>query len=117
MRPPCEIVVQRVLPAIRSELARIMLEDGMPQQQVANRLGLSKAAVSQYVSSKRGKDVCFPSDIEEKIKDLAESLAGSLAGNDAVSSLCAVCKGIQSSGWLCREHLQKSDSCTYCLKK
>ncbi|MCX9010509.1 MAG: winged helix-turn-helix transcriptional regulator [Candidatus Methanoperedens sp.] len=59
MRPPCEIVVQRILPAIRAELARIMLDGGLPQQQVANRLGLSKAAVSQYVSAKRGKDLSF----------------------------------------------------------
>ncbi len=117
MRPPCEIVVQKVLPAIRAELARIMLEEGLPQQQVAMRLGLSKAAVSQYVSAKRGKEISFSSDTGKKIKELAESLVGELAPNDAVGSLCAVCKGIQASGWLCREHLQKSDDCTYCLKK
>jgi predicted transcriptional regulator len=117
MRPPCEIVVQKVLPAIRAELARMMLEEGFPQQQIANRLGLSKAAVSQYVSAKRGKDITFSSDTEEKIRELAKSLAGDLNANDAVSSLCSVCKGIQASGWLCKEHLQKNDSCTYCLKK
>lgn len=117
MRPPCEIVVQRVLPAIRAELARIMLEEGLPQQQVANRLGLSKAAVSQYVSAKRGKDISFPAEIEEKINELAKSLIGDMTPNDAVSNLCAVCKGIQSSGWLCKEHQQKNDACTYCLNK
>ncbi len=117
MRPPCEIVVQKVLPAIRSELARIMLEEGLPQQQVANRLGLTKAAVSQYVSAKRGGDISFPTDIEEKINELAKSLAGNLSANDAVTNLCAVCKGIQSSGWLCKEHQQKKDECTYCLGK
>ena len=117
MRPPCEIVVQKVLPAIRAELARIMLEEGLPQQQVANRLGLSKAAVSQYVSAKRGKDLSFSQDTDEKIRELAKSLAGDLGANDAVGSLCSVCKGIQSSGWLCKEHLPKSSACTYCLKK
>jgi hypothetical protein len=117
MRPPCEIVVQKVLPAIRSELARIMIEEGLPQQQVANRLGLSKAAISQYVSSKRGKEVSFPSDIEGNINELALNLIGNLTPNDAVSNLCAVCKGIQMSGWLCKEHQQKNNSCTYCLKK
>ena len=117
MRPPCEIVVQKVLPAIRAELARLMLEEGLPQQQVANRLGLSKAAVSQYVSAKRGKDIQFSPATGEKIRELAESLARELSPNDAVTGLCAVCKGIQASGWLCREHLQKSDDCTYCLKK
>lgn len=116
MRPPCEIVVQKVLPAIRAELARIMLADGLPQQQVANRLGLSKAAVSQYVSAKRGKDLSFSPQTLEKISELARSLAGDMTANDAVSSLCAVCKGIQSSGQLCSEHSQKNDACTYCLK-
>jgi len=116
MRPPCEIVVQKVLPAIRAELARIMLADGIAQQQVANRLGLSKAAVSQYVSAKRGRELSFSPQTHEKINELAQSLAGNLTANDAVSSLCAVCKGIQASGLLCREHLQKDDTCTYCLK-
>lgn len=116
MRPPCEIVVQKVLPAIRAELARIMLADGLAQQQVANRLGLSKAAVSQYISAKRGGELTFSPQIQEKINELAQSLAGNLTANDAVSSLCAVCKGIQSSGSLCREHLKKQDECTYCLK-
>lgn len=46
---------------------------------------MAKSAVSQYVSSKRGKDITFPSIIEERIKELA----GSLTGNDAVSNLCA----------------------------
>ncbi len=117
MRPPCEIVVQKILPAIRAELARIMLEGGLPQQQVANKLGLSKAAVSQYLSAKRGQDVSFPPEIEDKINELARSLAGNLAPNDSVSGLCTVCRGIQSSGWLCGEHHQKKESCTYCLKR
>ncbi len=117
MRPPCEIVVQRILPAIRAELAKIMLDEGLPQQQVANRLGLSKAAVSQYVSAKRGKDLSFSSDTEKQIRELAKNLAGDMKANDAVSSLCAVCKGIQSSGWLCKEHIKKNDACTYCLNR
>ncbi|KCZ70328.1 putative transcriptional regulator [Candidatus Methanoperedens nitroreducens] len=117
MRPPCEIVVQKVLPAIRAELARIMLESGLPQQEVASRLCLSKAAISQYVSAKRGRYMPFPPDTEEKIKELAKSLAEDLEVNDAVSSLCAVCRDIQSSGWLCKEHMQKNNQCTYCLKR
>lgn len=117
MRPPCEIVVQKILPAIRAELARILIDEGLPQQQVASKLGLSKAAVSQYVSAKRGKEITFSQDIEERIQELAKSLVEELAPNEAVSNLCAVCRGIQASGWLCKEHLQKNGSCTYCLEK
>ena len=117
MRPPCEIVVQKVLPAIRAELARIMIEEGLPQQQVANRLGLTKSAISQYVSAKRGTNVSFPSDIEENINELARNLIENITPNDAVSNLCAVCKGIQTSGWLCKEHHNKDESCTYCIEK
>jgi len=93
------------------------LFEGLPQQQVASKLGLSKAAVSQYVSAKRGKEITFSQDIEERIQELAESLVEELAPNEAVSNLCAVCRDIQASGWLCREHLQKNGSCTYCLEK
>ncbi|MCX9010508.1 MAG: hypothetical protein OIN66_05220 [Candidatus Methanoperedens sp.] len=52
-----------------------------------------------------------------QIRELAKSLAGDLKANDAVSSLCAVCKGIQASGWLCKEHNQKNDACTYYLNR
>ena len=53
---PCEYIVWRGLPVLRKEIARSMIDNfGLSQTEAAQRLGLSPAAVSQYLSGKRGK--------------------------------------------------------------
>ncbi|MGZ4919029.1 MAG: transcriptional regulator [Halobacteriota archaeon] len=54
IRPRCEIIVQYVLPAIRAEMAVRMKNEGISQAQIARILGVTPAAVTQYVKSKRG---------------------------------------------------------------
>lgn len=120
MRPPCEIMVQKVLPAIRVELARVMMQDyGLQQQDVANRLGVSKAAVSQYVSLKRGADTDFTDDIKKEIWDFADTVVHNGDSAKLIDDFCNICKNIQTSGWLRRvepgssEYI--SEKCTFCL--
>ena len=51
---PQEIEVRYILPAIRRELASILIKDyKKSQKEVANVLGLTEAAISQYQHSKR----------------------------------------------------------------
>ncbi|MBP2030134.1 putative transcriptional regulator [Methanohalophilus levihalophilus] len=101
MRPTCEIMVQRVLPAIRAEVARtMMIEFGCTQQRVAEVLGLSRAAVSQYVSEKRGADVGFSVETLAQIQIFAEELLEDLTPREKVAKMCEVCKQVQKSGWL-----------------
>ena len=50
MRPPCEVVVWYVIPAIRSDLTKELLNLGMKQKQVCDVLDISQPAISQYVS-------------------------------------------------------------------
>jgi len=54
IRPRCEIIVQHVLPVIRAEMALRMKGEGISQAQIARILGVTPAAVNQYVKSKRG---------------------------------------------------------------
>ena len=101
MRPTCEIMVQRVLPAIRAEVARTMIvEFNCTQQHVAEVLGLSRAAVSQYVSEKRGADVGFSEETREQIRIFASELLNELTPREKVKKMCEVCKHVQKSGWL-----------------
>jgi len=51
-----EIITWKVLPAIRAKLARKLLEQGLTQREVAEILGLTAPAVSQYLSGKRAAD-------------------------------------------------------------
>jgi predicted transcriptional regulator len=50
---PSEIVVDRFLPTVRSMLAAELAERGFAQREIATRLGVSQAAVSQYLAGER----------------------------------------------------------------
>lgn len=101
MKTTCEIMSQKVLPAIRAEIARIMIDEyGCTQNDVAETLGLSRAAVSQYRSEKRGADVDFSEDTEKEIKTFSAKLVKGLSTRDKVAGMCKICKFVQISGWM-----------------
>ncbi|SFM46362.1 transcriptional regulator [Methanolobus profundi] len=101
MKTTCEIMVQRVLPAIRAELARNMIiEHGKNQQEVADILELSRAAVSQYLNDKRGAEIDFSGDAQQEIQDFAARLIKGMNTREQVAGMCNVCKFVQRSGWL-----------------
>ena len=59
MITPQELEVWYILPAIRRELTISLKEEGLKQRQVAEILGVTEAAVSQYIKSKRAKAIKF----------------------------------------------------------
>lgn len=112
MKPTCEIMVQKVLPAIRAELARsLMIDHGCTQQQVADILGLSRAAVSQYVSEKRGAEVGFSEETEDEIRRFATQLVNDYSERALSEGMCNVCKFVQRSGWL----YKNAPGAEYCI--
>jgi predicted transcriptional regulator len=91
-----DMMVQEVLPSVRALMARKLLEHGFSQKQVAEKLGLTQPAISQYKRNLRGlrKDL-----IEEKPKlggmvdELARKIAsGHVNPRDANLELFEVCK-------------------------
>ena len=57
MRPPCEIVVNTILPNVRAELVKVLIEEyGLRQVDVATLLDITQASVSQYRTLIRGRD-------------------------------------------------------------
>lgn len=71
---PQEIEVWYIIPALRRELAKSMVELGLTQKQIADKMALTEAAVSQYLSSKRAKEVIFSDAILNKIKGSAKRI-------------------------------------------
>ena len=73
---PQEIEVWYIIPAIRRELAKSMIKDlKITQKQVAGIMELTEAAVSQYLHSKRAKEVVFTKAVLEEIKKSANDIA------------------------------------------
>ncbi len=72
---PQEIEVWYIIPAIRRELSKIFTKKyGWSYEKAGNILGVSKAAVSQYLKNKRAKSVKFPLKIKKQIEKSAEKI-------------------------------------------
>lgn len=66
---PQEVEVWYIIPALRRELAKIMIDNfSLTQKEVAEHMGITEAAVSQYISSKRAKEVVFSNAVLDEIK-------------------------------------------------
>ncbi len=104
-------------------IARELIEDyGMKQELVAERLGVTQAAVSKYRHQVRGEAV----DLEaaEEVRQISRDIASTLVGNpsqiDVSRKLCQACTDIRALGLMC-ETCRKVDPawnvehCTICF--
>ncbi len=98
---PQEIEVWYVIPAIRREFVKEMKSKGLNQSEIAVKLGLTRAAVSQYVSGKRGSEVKFSKDVKEEI---SKAVVGLMEGREPVSAIQRVLNFIKKKGCLCDIH-------------
>lgn len=73
-RLPQEIEVWYIIPELRKELATALNKKGMKQGDIAKVLGITGAAVSQYISKKRGGKIELCKEIKNEIKKSANEL-------------------------------------------
>jgi len=101
MRPPCEIVVNTILPNVRAELVKVLIEDyNLRQVDVAALLDITQASVSQYRTLIRGRDELlleiFP-EIENYTKEAAKCIMEQdkdTVCEDSWNCICEMCKKI-----------------------
>ena len=99
---PQEIEVWYVIPSIRRELAKAMAKKGLSQKKVASILGVTGAAVSQYISQKRAKEVVFLADMVSEIEISAERI---MEDNDSlIGELQRLLDLVKKSRALCTIH-------------
>jgi hypothetical protein len=41
MKPPCEVIVRKILPTLRASLVKVLVNEGMQQKEVASILGIT----------------------------------------------------------------------------
>jgi len=72
---PQEIEVWYIIPKIRKELALILIgEYKLSYEKTGDILGISKAAVSQYVSNKRANKIKLSAEMMKEIKLSAKNI-------------------------------------------
>ena len=94
MSVACEKMVRYVLPWIRKEFARIMVNElKLSQVQVAKKLDVTEPAISQYLSSKRGNEIEIN---DEKILQAVKEAAFRINEGSILSKeICKICRLIR----------------------
>ena len=88
----------KVFPVIRKEIVCCMKKDfGLTQKEIAKRLGITPAAVSQYKCHKRAKiDINNKKLLDEIYKSTKKILEKGVVV--VVPEICRICKAIKSLG-------------------
>ncbi len=110
MKPPCTIVVQHILPTLRLEIARELVEKyGMKRSDAANKMGVTPAAITQYLSRARGGSAATLIEGSGKVMELIDEISADIAGSESaidvlLLKLCKACAAARSEGLICELH-------------
>jgi len=107
MNPPCIAAVWYLIPAVSASLAKRLARQGLSQAQIASKLGITRAAVSQYISGKRGTELKLGKKSTKALDALAKKLASAKPDSaDAELSLamCGICAIARKEKVLCGLH-------------
>ena len=97
-RTPCEYMMWNGLPVIRREIAESMINNfGLNQKETAQKLGVTPAAICQYMSKKRGKIKIIDQEILNEINDSADHIIKN-GGDAVITETCRICKIMQNKG-------------------
>ena len=86
----CDTMVRNLLPPMRAEMVlRLVQKQGLSQSDAAKRLGVTRAAVSQYISRKRGAgEVVLSTELDLII----DRWALAVVTGESDINLCDVCQ-------------------------
>jgi uncharacterized protein len=97
---PQEIEVWYLMPAIRKELSVSMHDMGMKQKRIAQILGLTPSAISQYIKDKRGNQA-----LKEEFKIIINDAALQLSeGKPLIPIMKKLSEEARKMGILCELH-------------
>lgn len=100
MKTPCETIVWNIVPVIKKEFAKSLVNNiGLTQRKVALKLGTTEAAISRYILGKRGVLEITDKEILREIKKSAFKISKE-NGQTAVVETCRICKMIQSKNMI-----------------
>jgi len=104
---PYEIVSKSALPALRAMVSRRLREKyHMTQQEVAKRLGVTQASISNY--SRRSRGVMINLELDPNVARAADRIAETLASTgdqrEALRTMTEVCDYIRFNHLMCTLH-------------
>lgn len=115
---PQEIATWYVIPAVKREFVKEMIKRGLSQRKAAEKLGLTEAAVSQYVKGKRAAEIELDSKIVNIIKESVTNILEK--GSDVFTEVYNIVKECEKSKIICQIHMMYEeipDGCDICFAK
>ncbi|MCP1662917.1 MAG: transcriptional regulator [Methanocalculus sp. MSAO_Arc1] len=90
----CDELARNYLPRMRAELVyRLVNGQGVRQSEVSRRLGISRAAISQYLSRKRGSgEIEVSDDMAAMLDRWAFAVMNEEQGNITICDICQCAK-------------------------
>jgi len=114
IKTPCEIIVWKFLPALRRELVKVMIKNGVKRKDIAEMFGITESAVSQYLNSKRGMGFMFTEDMKKEIERRAIKIACSKKKETVILEVCELCYFLRKRKAFCKIHQDENPSLTEC---
>jgi len=100
----------------------LVQKHGMKQKEAARILGVTDAAVSQYLSEKRATKRSLRAFRTKEFDDLVKHAAGIIASSpgevEAMKAMCLCCSSIRARRLLCALHEEMAPqlrNCEFCL--
>ena len=113
---PQEIEVWYILPAIRRELTRSLIKQGLTQKEIASKLGITESAISQYIKEKRANLINFESDIKKSIQESAKRI---IKNGNVMKEVTKINNLMKKNKFICKVHhnYDKSlpETCDICI--
>lgn len=123
LRLPSEVIADKFMPTVRAMLAEELSEHDYTQKEIAERLGITQAAVSNHLNGRTAQEerVLNHPDVQKTVKEIAEGFqADDLNQIDALAELLVLVHDQRAGGVICDLHqeavpeLQDHD-CDLCL--
>ncbi|MGQ0638477.1 MAG: transcriptional regulator [Nitrososphaerota archaeon] len=108
---PVEIETKTLIPALRAILAKRLIEEhGIREEEVSKLLGVTQAAISNYIRGTRGDPTLISKllavkEVADMVDDICNNLASNMAYTPAsLSKFIGLCNYIKSSLLICDIH-------------
>ncbi len=116
MKPPCLVTVQYILPALRVAISEELIKTyKMRRAEVAEKMGLTPAAITQYLKRVRGGAAYAAIERSSRVKglisDISREIAEGVSPPDLIlMKLCRICRVAWDEGLICEAHMEMMPS-------
>ena len=116
MKPPCMMVVQYILPALRGEIAKELSGDyDLRNADIARKMDITPAAVTQYLNRTRGGDASELIRDSDNVMGIVSEIAKDIVNEESppdmlLMKLCTACLAFRREKLMCEIHMDAMPS-------